>query len=426
MDAEVFRLSHLGVALAWGAGFLLWLAWAGAAAYLLVLVLVGIRRPPRNSNTGSGLRRFCVLIPAHDEELLLGPVIDALHGLDYPADRLTTCVIADNCTDETADLARHHGAEVLERHDASHLGKGYALEWALAHLLQDERRFDAFVVIDADSVLNTPFLQVMNQELAAGYKVIQGRYDVLNAMESWRTRLMTCALALVHGAQPQGRRALGLSDGLKGNGMCFAREVLEAVPWSGESVTEDIDYTFRLVRAGYRITYSPDAIVRAQMPVTSRQAASQRERWEGGRYRLVRSALSLLSEGLRRGRPVVVDRAIDLLIPPLAEFLAIPVLLTLVALGAHIVLPTLRWPVWMALGWSGVLIVQVAYVALGLFVARVPLAAATALVAAPAYMVWKFALYGAMAVRGGPGTWRRTERRAMADADSSKPGTGAK
>jgi 1,2-diacylglycerol 3-beta-glucosyltransferase len=391
----------------------LWLFWAGCLLYLLLLTLGAAlyRRRPRPEPESK--RQICILIPAHNEEMNLGAVLEGLRAQDYPAQRYQIVVIADNCSDRTAEIGRTHGAQVLERADAARRGKGYALDWALNRLLTDPRRFDAFLILDADSVLSPNFLSAMNAAMEQGHGAIQGRYDVLNVQEGWRTRLMTCALALAHYVKPLGRNTFGLSDGLKGNGMCFSREVLERVPWSGESITEDIEYTLRLVLEGIRIEFVPEAVVRAQMPTGGRQAATQRQRWEGGRYGLMKRAFALLAQGIRMRRIAVIDRAAELIIPPFVELVTLPALGLLIgglwlwlapeAIGA-------RWMLW---GWGGILASLAAYLAIGLALARVPMAVAFSLLFAPLYIFWKLGLYGAMILRRGAGGWQRTERHTL-------------
>jgi cellulose synthase/poly-beta-1,6-N-acetylglucosamine synthase-like glycosyltransferase len=413
MAPAVLLLGHPAGIVAVALGGALWLFWALCAAYLLLLTLGAALNRRRVRPSPPETRRICILIPAHNEQLLLGTVLDRLHTLDYPGECYRVVVIADNCTDATAKVAREHGAEVLERTDAIRRGKGYALDWALCQLLPDPRRFDAFLILDADSVLSPNFLAVMNAALAQGHGAIQGRYDVLNVEESWRTRLMACALALAHYVKPLGRNTFGLSDGLKGNGMCFSRETLERVPWSGESITEDIEYTLRLVQQGIRVEFAPEAVVRAQMPTGGRQAATQRQRWEGGRYGLFKRAFGLVTAGLASRRPLVIDRGIELIIPPFAELFALPVVCLIGAALWRAASPASDAARWMLWGWSGVLTAELLYLAAGLAMARVPRAVALSLLFAPLYIVWKFGLYGTMLLRRGAGGWNRTERHQM-------------
>jgi cellulose synthase/poly-beta-1,6-N-acetylglucosamine synthase-like glycosyltransferase len=389
------------------------LFWAACVGYLLVLSMAAALARRTSPPPAAGEpRRYCILIPAHNEELNLGAVVDGLNTLEHPREKWTAVVIADNCSDATAAVAREHGAEVLERTNPDLRGKGYALEWAIGKLLPDPRGFDAFIIMDADSSLSPNFLAVMDGAMARGAEVVQGYYGVLNVAESWRTKLMAVALALAHHVKPQGRRKLGLSDGLKGNGMCFSRAVLERVPWSGESITEDIEYTLRLVDAGIRIEFAPEAVVTAQMPVDGKQAATQRQRWEGGRYGLLKRAIRLLWSALRGRRWMQADRAVELIIPPFAEMFAVPVIaLALTAVWrAYSSSPAAGWMLW---AWSAVLAAEVAYLAAGLWIARVPWSVAKSLLFAPLYIVWKLTLYGAMALRRGAGGWQRTERRSL-------------
>jgi 1,2-diacylglycerol 3-beta-glucosyltransferase len=396
-----------------GTALIPWLLWMGGAGYLLTLTLGAalMRLSPRPQPART--RRFCILIPAHNEELLIGTVLGRVRELEYPPDAYEVVVIADNCTDKTAEVARANKAEVLERVDPQRRGKGYALDWAFNVLLYAPHAFDAFILLDADSVLSPNFLTVMNAALEQGHLVVQARYDVLNAQESWRTRLMSCALALAHYVKPLGRNYFGLSDGLKGNGMCFARKVLERVPWSGESITEDIEYTLRLVQAGIRVEFAPEAVVWAQMPTTGRQAATQRQRWEGGRYALFGKAIRLLAEGIRARSRMVVDRAVELLIPPFVEFLALPGICVAVAVVWLWMKPESMAARLFLGGWVMVLVLQLLYLSAGMVIARVPLSVASSLLFAPWYVLWKFCVYGAMLMRRGVGGWIRTERQAL-------------
>ena len=319
------------------------LFFAGCVLYLLRLAIYAAGRrgdvaelrptdlshtPPNRTVSGAGRKRFVLLIPAHNESLVLGAALDSLNRLDYPADAYRAVVIADNCNDGTARIAEDHGATALVRFNDAEIGKGYALEWALQQLgVGGENReqgtgnreqeiagepgpdtsaalgwnfdWDAIVILDADTQVSPNLLTAFETGLNVGNGAMQVRYEVLNVGESWRTRLMSCALALAHIVKPLGREQLRLSDGLKGNGMCFARSVVETVAWSGASITEDIEYTLRLCRAGVRIAFLPDAAVWAQMPTTGAQAVSQRKRWEGGRYQLLtKVAPQLLLEGV--------------------------------------------------------------------------------------------------------------------------------
>ncbi len=367
--------------------------------------------------------RFVVFFPAHNEEMVLGTVLDGLKHLDYPENAYRVVVLADNCTDATAEIARSKGVLVWERTNPDERGKGYALNWGIDKLRNITKteanpdpvlaEFEAMVICDADTLLSPNLLRAFHTTIRQGGKVMQARYEVLNVGESWRTRLMSCALALVHIVKPLGREQLGLSEGLKGNGMAFVREIVERIPWEGASLTEDIEYSLRLCREGYRVQFVPSAAVWAQMPTTAAQSKSQRQRWEGGRYHLLVSyAPRLLVESLKTRSRILRDRAIEMFIPPFAEMFALPILLLGLILGASALFHFRSVPYFTSIGVL-ILALQGIYLIGGLWTARVPAKIALVLLGAPFYIVWKFSVYGALLLKRSAGGWKRTERRQL-------------
>ncbi len=404
----------------------------GVASLLLLLAAALGRRRALPPVSASAPPRLAVIVPAHDEEMVLAATLSSLQVQEYPRDAFEVIVVADNCTDRTADIARERGATVLERVDALERGKGYALNHAVTHLLARPAPPDGFVIVDADTWVALDFLACMSRRLASdgdarGLSAWQGRYGVLNAGDGWRAALMSAAFDLVNHVKPLGRAGLGLSAGLKGNGMAFTRAVAAQVPWAGGSLTEDLDYGLELARRfGLRVGYAPEARVLAQMPADGAQAASQRSRWERGRARAVRErALPLLKEGLRRRSPLLLDAAWDLLVPPLAELAALLVLALLsVTLGIvlHVLPHPARWAAAAAATGGGL----AAYVLGGLYVSGAPRATYTALARAPFYALWKFVLLARKLRRGESREWVRTARAPIAPADETPPPTSAR
>jgi len=213
-------------------------------AYLVFLTLAAQRAPVRTpKGVGDSLHQFAFLIPAHNEERLLPTLLLSLGALDYPTSRYSVHVVADNCTDLTAETAKDMKAIIHERFDATQIGKGYALQWLLDRLLLSQVPFDAAIILDADSVVSANFLLVMNEKLNCGGRVVQAYYPALNPEHTWAVGIRAAALAAIHYLRPQGRTAIGASAGLKGNGMLFHRTILQRHRWSA-SVTEDIEYTW--------------------------------------------------------------------------------------------------------------------------------------------------------------------------------------
>jgi cellulose synthase/poly-beta-1,6-N-acetylglucosamine synthase-like glycosyltransferase len=372
-------------------------------AYLIVLTVAALFARKRGPASGGAVRRFAILVPAHDEEALIGRLLTSLQQQDYPPDRFDVCVVADNCHDATADLARSMGARVYERVDADEQAKGFALRWLIAQLREEGRSFDAFVVFDADSVVDSNFLRTMDARLDAGSQVVQAYYSVRNGHQSAVAGLRYAALAAVHYVRPLGRSVFGLSCGLKGNGMCFTSSVVERFGWNWFTLAEDVEFHLALVRAGIRVDFAPETTVRAEMPITLAQAASQNARWERGRLQLMREKIpGLIWDGLRTRNLLQLDAAAEQLIPPLS----VPFALSFLSLLASF---TLGSPWLMAL--CGIsLIGQLAYLVAGLVLVGAPRSTYLALSTAPLYIVWKFGLYGRALVSGRASSWVRTAR----------------
>jgi cellulose synthase/poly-beta-1,6-N-acetylglucosamine synthase-like glycosyltransferase len=263
-----------------------------------------------------------VVVPAHDEEAGIARTVSSLFATDYPEELRRVVVVADNCTDATAERAEAAGATVLVRRDESLRGKGYALAHGFA-ALEREGWAEAVVVVDADTVVSPNLLRAFSARLDAGAEAVQADYGVQNPDASWRTRLMALAFFIQHRVRSLGRERLGASCGLRGNGMCFRWRVLREVPQPSFSVVEDIEYGVRLGDAGVRVHYAPEAQVWGEMPSTAHGSGLQRHRWERGRRTLVRTyAARLLRRGLAERDPVRLDLFLDVTVPPLTQLAA--------------------------------------------------------------------------------------------------------
>ena len=354
----------------------------GAVLYLVVLTL-GSRRSvppaPRPPQT-----RFQVVIPAHDEEGGISATVRDLLAADYPGDLFRLLVVADNCSDGTAAAARTAGADVLVRTDAEKRGKGFALELAYAQMLE-QGWAGAVVVVDADTVASANLLRAFDARLQLGAEALQAHYGVRNPGAGWRTRLMVIALSLFHGVRSLGRERLGVSCGLRGNGMCFTTGLLRRVPHDAFSLVEDLEYGIKLGEAGVAVRYVAEAEVLGEMVTSASASVSQRRRWEEGRQALRRRTWSLLIRALQGRSGLLADLALDLLVPPLVR-VAAAVLLGLAASTALAVLagPTLPLGLFSACA-AGLLL----YVARGWVVSGTGLRGLVGLAWAPIYMLWK-------------------------------------
>lgn len=354
------------------------------ALYLFVLTLLSARSPIPPSSAPR--LRFRIIVPAHNESAGIAATVHNLQTLDYPRDLYEILVVADNCSDDTAHRARDAGASVLERQDATLRGKGYALKYAFEQLPPE---VNAAVVIDADTIASPNLLRAFAARLEGGARAVQADYAVRNANAGWRTRLMAIAFGAFHIVRSRARERLGVSAGLRGNGMCFAASVLQAVPHDAFSIVEDVEYGIRLGQAGHRVFYADEAHVYGEMVSSAKAARSQRERWEGGRTALLRRhAVHLVTKGLG-GDKILLDLAADVLVPPLSRIVgAAAVGLVVACAGAAVTGDFAR----SRAAFAASLGMVVVYVLRGWMVSGTGMRGLADLFLAPWFMAWKLTL----------------------------------
>ena len=394
-------------------------------AYLLILTVAAIfgRKGSQIGEESPSNCYFTILIPAHNEELLLPGLLDNLRKLDYPKTKYSVHVIADNCTDKTESVAKAFDVVVHKREDKENIGKGYALQWALDRIWESKSLPDAVVIIDADSIVSRNFLSVMSTRLSEGEHVIQAYYTVRDPDKSWSTSLRYAAFAVLHYLRPQGRMLLGGSVGLKGNGMVFRREVIQKLKWSN-SVTEDIEFHMTLLLQGYRVTFAPDAVIWGEMPGSLADSQSQHTRWEKGRLEMARVYIPKLvtaffkALGNREFRYSfrLFDAVMEHIIPPLSilsslvllGFLAsfsMSILLAALSLDGSLFLPRLNVMISV-----GLILGLLVYLIIGLLLVKAPKKVYLSFAYAPILVGWKVLNYVRVLFRREQLTWVRTKR----------------
>ncbi len=298
--------------------------------YLLAATLLSARLPA--PLVSSRALRFDLIIPAHNEMAIIERTIASLRSVRWPQDRFRVIAVADNCTDDTALVARAAGAEVLVRNDSEKRGKGYALQYAF-NASRAKQWADAVVVVDADAEVSANLLEAFAARLETGIQAVQAHYGVRNPMVSWRTRLITIAKGAFHIVRSRARERLGLSCGIRGNGWCVTHKLLAQVPYQAFSLTEDVEYGIAIGLAGYRVSYTDEAHADADMVSSEDIARKQRQRWEDGRFHLIRSkTLQLLVAAIKLRSALCLDLALDLLVLPLS-YVALNVLALSIAAG---------------------------------------------------------------------------------------------
>ncbi len=362
--------------------------------------------------------RFAVLVPAHNEELGIQPVLQQLQKQLGPDDQLV--VIADNCTDNTAACARASGATVIERQDAERRGKGYALDYGLQYLAGQLTNSggsvwptgepDVVAVVDADCLVEEGTLARIAAAASSTGRPVQATYLMERpAQPQPKDAVSALAFLVKNWVRPQGLHNLGFPGILTGTGMAFPWSVIRSVSLASGNIVEDMQLSMDLAIAGYPTLACPNTKVIGLLPQQEQAAKSQRTRWEHGHLQTMRSQVPrLLRAAVQQRRLDLAAIGLDLLVPPLsllvmlwAGGMTLALLMGLLVQG---------WlPAWL-LGLEGFLIGSAVLAAWGKF-GRADLPALT-LLAVPFYVLWKIPLYLAYVIK--PQTkWVRTERDAV-------------
>jgi 1,2-diacylglycerol 3-beta-glucosyltransferase len=401
---QIFMLAVFGFLLAYLAG-------------LSILALFA--RWPKTISVSRN-RRMAVIIPAHNEEFTIAPTVRSFQAVDYPVEDFAIIVVADNCTDRTADVAHSLGAEVHRRTSMEQRGKGYALRWILDKLLADSRGFEGYLVVDADSVVSRNILQRINGYLEKGSEVIQCSDIVRAEPGAWSAEITRIGFTLYNIVRPLGRSVLGGSAGLRGNGMAFSAELLRRIPWHAYSLAEDLEFGLHLLLHGARITFLPEVQVVATMPRNPSIAESQRTRWEGGRLPVIRRYTPmLLAAALRQRSPLLLDAWIDLVTPPLINLMVMVTFCGLLTTGLALV--GMHHMSLFAILWGIVWLLGLVHMFVGLYAARADTGQYRALLYVPRYALWKMALYLRITQKGQTREWIRTGRESQSVQGHSPP-----
>ena len=231
--------------------------------------------------------RFMAIIPAHNEEAVVGNLIESLKKQNYNKDLYDIYVIADNCTDNTAKVAKEAGAIVYKRFDETKKTKGYALNWFLQQKIEENAPYDAFFVFDADNIVHPDFIKNMNKKLCQGEDVVQGYRDIKNPTDSWITEGYAIFYWTMHRFYHLARYNLGLSPLLNGTGFMVRFDVVKPQGWDTKTLTEDIEFSLKRIIKGKKLGWATDAICYDEQPVGFVQSWSQRSRWTVGHIQCI-------------------------------------------------------------------------------------------------------------------------------------------
>ncbi len=249
--------------------------------------------------------RFMAIIPAHNEEAVVANLVESLKNQTYNKDLYDIYVIADNCTDNTARVARDAGAIVYERFDETKKTKGYALNWFLQQKIKENAPYDAFFVFDADNIVDKNFIKNMNKKLCQGEDVVQGYRDIKNPSDNWITAGYAIFYWQMHRFYHLARYNIGLSPLLNGTGFMVKFDVIKPQGWDTETLTEDIEFSLKRIIKGKKLGWATDAIVYDEQPTGFRQSWSQRSRWTVGHIQCIKKYTKDLAIAAKENKKMI-------------------------------------------------------------------------------------------------------------------------
>ena len=249
--------------------------------------------------------KFMAIIPAHNEENVIKNLVESLKAQNYPEELYDIYVIADNCTDATAEIAKEAGAKVLKRFDEEHKTKGFALNWFLKQKIEENADYDAFCVFDADNIVDKNFLKNMNKKLCQGEEIVQGYRDIKNPTDSWITGGYAIFYWMMNRFYHLARYNLGLSPLINGTGFMVKFDVVKPNGWQTVTLTEDIEFSLINISKGRKLGWATDAIVYDEQPVHFDQSWSQRSRWTVGHLQCMKNYTKDLAKGVAKHKTLM-------------------------------------------------------------------------------------------------------------------------
>lgn len=357
---------------------------------------------PHSNAAASG--RIVVLVPAHNESTNIIPTLRAFHA-QGPAG-LRVLVVADNCNDDTAQVAKAEGVEVIERHDPTQRGKGYALDFGIQHLKKTAPP-DTVIVLDADCIPEPGAIARMADISTQTKRPVQALYLMKSlGQQSVKSRIAEFAWLVKNHVRARGLHWFGLPCQLTGSGMAFPWHVLQEAPLATGEIVEDMKLGITLAARGYAPLFCEQAVVSSTFPTNDEGVRSQRKRWEHGHLAMIRNeGLPNLRRAMQKGNSDLFFMALDLCIPPLALLLMLNMAWLLLS-GIYWALLGSTWA--LTLSAIGMLItaasVTLAWYKFGRYVVS-----GSDLLRVPVYMLSKLSVYAGFLFRRQT-TWVRSKR----------------
>ena len=271
--------------------------------YQAIYIFIGLFKKG-NKFIAKKNHRYAVIISARNESMVIGNLIESIKNQTYPAELTDIFVVADNCTDNTADVAREAGAFVYERFNNDLVGKGYALDWLFDKIRKeyDEKKYDAYIVFDADNVIAPDFIEEMNKVYDNGYRIITSYRNSKNYGKNWITAGYSLWFLREAKFLNNARMKIGTSCAISGTGFLVSADIIKKNNgWIHHLLTEDIEFTTDSIIKGEKIGYCENAVLYDEQPETFGQSYRQRLRWSKGFYEVFAKYGAHLFKGIFKG-----------------------------------------------------------------------------------------------------------------------------
>ncbi|MCF0147743.1 MAG: glycosyltransferase family 2 protein [Clostridium sp.] len=298
--------------------------------YYFILAFFGFKRKSEKKNY-TPTKKFAMIVAAHNEEVVIGKLIESMLNQNYPRELFDIFVIADNCTDNTAKIARKYGVYVYERFNKEQKGKGYALEWMFDKIFKMQKKYDAIAIFDADNLVSKNWCKEINSKMLEGYKVVQGYIDSKNPNDSWISASYSIAFWTQNRMYQLARSNVGLSNQIGGTGFAIDVDILKEFGWGATCLTEDLEFSCKLILNGEKVGWAHDAIIYDEKPLTLKQSWVQRRRWMQGFTDVAsRYFFKLLKKGLKERKWFVLDCALYVIQPFFTLMIGISTILSFI------------------------------------------------------------------------------------------------
>ncbi len=304
-------------------------------AYQFFYIFVGLLKKPKKFSAKKQ-HRFAVVVSARNESSVIGNLISSIRNQNYPQELVDIFIIADNCTDNTAEIARSAGAIVYERFNKEQVGKGYALDW-MFNIIESEyadRNYEGYIIFDADNVLDPNYIAEMNKVFDNGYRIITSYRNSKNYDTNWITAGYSLWFLREAKYLNNARMQLGTSCAISGTGFLVSADVIrENNGWIHHLLTEDIEFTTDSIIHGEKIGYCADAILYDEQPTKFGQSYTQRLRWAKGFYQVFRNYGAKLIKGVFKGSFSCFDMLMTIMPAMLLTLISIAINIIAIPIG---------------------------------------------------------------------------------------------